>query len=158
MPRWASKQSCLNGISAPPNYTLTEDCVTTQPLTVDPGGTIDGGGFTITANDPSATVFFNGAVITNEGPSMHVTNLIIQGAGIRTESCAGILAGIQFADAGGTVSDVEVLDITQTSGCGIGNGIRVNAVVGGTPRTVTITNAIVTGSTAVVFSSTGRRP
>ena len=136
---------CLNGISAPPNYTLTEDCVTTQPLTVDPGGTLDGGGFTITANDPSATVFFKGAVVLNEGPGlMNVTNLIIQG-GVFAESCGGILAGIQFADAGGTVSNVEVHDITQTSGCGIGNGIRVNAVVGGTPRTVEITDAIVDG-------------
>ena len=125
-------------------FTLTADCDTTAPLTVPDGLTVDGAGHTITAHDASPAALFKGAVVTNEGPSMHLRNLTIRGTGFAVD-CAGILAGIQFADAAGSVSNVTVLDITQHSGCVIGNGMRVNSVVGGTPRTVTITNTTLTG-------------
>ncbi len=52
--------------------------------------------------------------------------------------CTAPLAGIYFNNADGTVTNVTVLDITQNSGCTVGDGIRVQAT--GTERTVNITD------------------
>ena len=130
------------GTTVGTTFTLAEDCDTTEPLTVPDGFTVDGAGFTITAHDPSATVSFIGAVVTNAGTSMHLRNLTIQGAGFPNITC-DLLAGIQFLDAGGSVSDVRVLDITRGNSCVSGNGLRVNAT--GLPRTVTITDTTLAG-------------
>ena len=105
------------------------------------GFTVDGGGHTITAHDVSATVSFIGAVVTNAGTSMHLRNLTVRGTGFPNITC-DLLAGIQFADADGSVSNVTVLDITRNNSCVSGNGLRVNAVA---PRTVTITNTTLAG-------------
>ena len=93
------------------------------------GFTVDGAGHTITAHDVSATVSFIGAVVTNAGTSMHLRNLTVRGTGFPNVTC-DLLAGIQFADADGSVSNVTVLDITRNNSCVSGNGLRVNAVVG----------------------------
>ncbi len=123
--------------------TLTGDCDTTVPLTIPDGVTLNGAGFTITAHDPTGGNF-SGAVLTNAGTSMTVENLTIKGTGFATDCTVGRLMGIFFNDASGSVSGVQVEDITQHSGCPLGQGIRANATVG-TARTVTITNTVVSG-------------
>ena len=105
------------------------------------GFTVDGAGHTITAHDVSDTVPFIGAVVTNAGTSMHLSNLTIQGTDFPNITC-DLLAGIQFLDADGSVSNVTVLDITRNNSCVAGNGMRVNATA---PRTVTITNTTLAG-------------
>ena len=123
-------------------FTLTGDCDTTVPLTVPDGFTVDGAGFTITAHDASPTVLFEGAVVTNGGTSMNVSNLTIQGTGFA--GCSGILTGIFFVNASGSVSDVVVEGITANNGCQRGLGIRANALTG-PAQTVTITGTTVSG-------------
>jgi hypothetical protein len=123
--------------------TLTGDCDTTVPLTIPNGITLNGAGFTITAHDPAGGNF-SGAVLTNAGTSMSVENLTIEGTGFATDCTVGRLMGIFFNDASGSVSGVRVEDITQHSGCPLGQGIRANATLG-TARTVTITNTVVSG-------------
>ena len=91
------------------------------------GFTVDGGGHTITAHDVSATVPFIGAVVTNAGTSMHLRNLTIRGTGFANVTCE-LLTGIYFVEAGGTVANVTVDDITRNNSCVSGNGLRVNAV------------------------------
>ena len=123
----ASITTACVGTTVGTTFTLTADCDTTEPLTVPEGFTIDGQDHTITAHDASATVSFIGAVVTNAGTSMNLLNLTIQGTGFPNVTC-DLLAGIQFADAGGTVTDVRVLDITRGNSCVSGNGMRVNAI------------------------------
>ncbi len=64
------------------------------------------------------------------------------------------LFGIFFNDASGSVSNVNVLDITQHSGCGAGLGIRANGLTAA--RTVTITDTIVSGYKRPRWSRRGR--
>jgi Putative Ig domain/Right handed beta helix region len=130
------------GTTVGSTFTMTADCDTTASLTVPDGFTVDGAGHTITAHDPAGGNF-TGAVVTNAGTSMTLKNLTVRGTGFAV-SCAGTLIGILFNDAGGAVTDVRVMDITQHSGCILGHGIRVNALAG-TARTVTITGTTVTG-------------
>ena len=120
---------------------LTGDCDTTVPLIIPDGITINGNGHTITAHDPTGG-FFTGAVLANAGTTMNVENLTIQGTGFAT-NCAGILTGIFFDNAGGSVTGVTVTGITQHSGCQLGLGIRANAL-NGVPQTVTIAKTTVT--------------
>jgi Putative Ig domain len=130
--------------------TLTADCDTTAPLTVPDGFTVDGAGHTITAHDPGPGVPFDGGVLTNDptGHSMNIEALTIKGTSFAEDGCAApILNGIFFNDAGGSVSNVVVQDITIHTGCGTGIGIRANATAG-VARTVTITNARVSGYSA----------
>jgi hypothetical protein len=131
-----------DGIEDGTTFTLTADCDTTVPLEVSDGFTVDGDGFTITAHDESATVFFVGAVVTNAGASMHVSNLTIEGTGFA--GCSGILTGIFFVNAGGSVSNVTVAGMTANNGCQRGLGIRANALTG-PAQTVTITDTTVSG-------------
>ena len=136
-------------------FTLTAACTTTAQIAVPTTiTTIVGGGFTITAHDPTGGNF-NGAVLTNTSPgqSMTIENLTIQGNGFAVD-CAVSLFGILFSDASGSVSNVKVLDISQHDGCGSGLGIRANAVAG-TPRTVTITNTVVSGYNKAALVASG---
>ncbi len=126
-------------------FTLTANCDTTAPLTVPDGVTLDGGGHTITAHDPSGG-FFKGGVVTNAvaGDTMTVQNLTVSGpAGGFGTDCAQPLTGIFFNDASGSVNNVTVKDITQHSACQLGLGIRANGISGA--RTVTLNNVTVTG-------------
>jgi hypothetical protein len=124
-------------------FTLTANCDTTARLTVANGMTVNGAGHTITAHDPPGGNF-SGAVLTNAGSTMNIENLTIQGTGFATDCASLILTGIFFDNAAGSVSGVTVKDITQHSGCQLGLGIRANAT-DGVPRTVTITNTVVSG-------------
>jgi hypothetical protein len=138
-----SVDTACTGTLSGTTFTLTANCDTTVALTVPNGQTVDGGGHTITAHDP-AVGNFAGSVLTNAGTSMIVENLTIKGTGFATDCSLRQLIGIFFDNAGGSVSGVHVEDITQHSGCPLGQGIQANAVTG-TPRTVTITNTVVSG-------------
>jgi hypothetical protein len=138
------------GATSGTTFTLSADCDTTAPLTVPDGFTVNGAGHTITAHDPGPGVPFDGGVLTNDptGHSMNIEDLTIKGTGFAVDGCAAsTLNGIFFNDAGGSVRDVVVQDITIHSGCGTGIGIRANATAG-VARTVTITNAAVSGYSA----------
>jgi hypothetical protein len=130
----------LNGTT----FTLTRNCDTAVQLSVPDGHTLNGGGFAMHAHDPGGGSFFGGAVLTNAGTSMNVTNLTVKGTGFATNCGVLGLYGILFNDASGSVSNVQVLDITEHSGCQVGIGIRANAL-NGTARNVTITNTLVSG-------------
>jgi len=146
----ASCQGNLSGTT----FTLTRNCDTTVQLTVPDGHTINGGGFAIDAHDASASSLFGGAVLTNAGTSMNITNLTVRGTGFATNCTQLGLYGIFFNDASGSVNQVQVLDITQHSGCQVGTGIRANAL-NGTARSVTITNTVVSATRSRRWSRRG---
>jgi hypothetical protein len=149
-------------------FTLTANCGdVTSALTVPPTiTTVNGAGFTISATDPGpAPATYSGAVLTNAGPgqTMNIENLTVTGpaAGfsfiIPQNTCltsggpnGGFpgLFGIFFNDASGSVNNVKVMNIFQTStggpplpgspACNTGHDIRADGVTAA--RTVTITN------------------
>jgi uncharacterized repeat protein (TIGR01451 family) len=133
------------GSSSGNTFTLSADCTITAPLVLPDGVTLDGGGKTITANDPPGGSF-RGGIITNAaaGDTITIRNLTITGpgSGFKTD-CTGPLTGIFFNDANGSVTNVSIKDITQNNGCQVGLGIRANGVAGG--RNVTLTRVTVTG-------------
>ena len=124
--------------------TLSGDCVTTVPLTVPNGVTLNGAGHTISAHDTTPGSF-NGSVVANAGgaTSMKVENLKIMGAGfVSSTPCRAILNGISFSDAGGSVTNVTVTGITDNSSCQVGRGIVASGLAG---QTLTITGTTVSG-------------
>ncbi len=133
------------GTTSGTTFTLTADCVTTVPLIMPDGYTLNGAGHTITANDPADGVF-KGGIVTNAAPgaTMTIQNLTVRGpaGGFKTD-CAPLLTGIFFNDASGSVTNVTVRDITQHSGCILGLGIRADGITAA--RTVTLTDVTVTG-------------
>jgi hypothetical protein len=141
-----SIESACPGVPTGNTFTLNGNCDTSVQLTVPPGVTVDGAGHTITAHDPSPGVPFSGAVLTNDpaSTSMAIEGLTIEGTGFEGICAGQILTGIFFNNAGGSVSHVNVEDITQHSGCPLGLGIRANATAG-VPLTVTITDTVVNG-------------
>lgn len=140
-----SIETACAGTLSGSTFTLSADCDTTVQLLVPDGVTVNGANHTITAHDPVAANFVGG-VVTNDPAShaMTVQNLTIRGTGFATGCTGQPLIGLFFNDAGGSVSGVHVLDITQHSGCPLGQGIRANAVAG-TARRVTITNMVISG-------------
>jgi len=109
---------------------LADNCTTDETFFVPNGITLDGNGHTITAMDP-AVGHFIGAVIRNDPSAtvIYVTNLNINGS-FTIDACDGgndRLRGILFDGAGGTVTNVQVVDIRQGthSGCQEGNAIEV---------------------------------
>ena len=140
---------CTGNFSGPNHdtYILTRDCgPTTAPITV-PGGitAVDGGGFTVSATDPTGG-FFNGAVLTNAaaGQAMAITNLVITGT-FGFDRFNGV-TGISFNDASGTVNHAQVLGITRHNGCvGCSGSTAISALGVSGPRTVTITSTTVNG-------------
>jgi hypothetical protein len=137
-------------------WTLQADCITTQPLTVPDGVTIDGAGHTISAsNPPPPAQTYTGAVVTNAAGAtlMSIENLTITGPTtgfpfpLPAASCNSPfpgLFGIFFNDASGSVNNVRVFNMFQTNtapgspACQVGHGIRIDGPT--TARTVNITN------------------
>jgi hypothetical protein len=102
-------------------FTLNADCgpVETE-LTVPPDiTTINGGGFTISAMDPTVAPFqWTGGIVTNEtaGQTMNIQNVTIAGPEdgfVLSTNSNFVVYGIWFDDAGGSVSDVIVEHIWQ---------------------------------------------
>jgi hypothetical protein len=122
-------------------FTLTRNCDTTVQLSVPDGHTLNGGGFTLSAHNPGGGSFLGGAILTNAGTSMNITNLTVKGTGFAPDSTPLGLDGIFFDDASGSVSGVFVLNITEHNGDQLGRAIVADGVTA--QRTVTITNTVV---------------
>jgi hypothetical protein len=131
---------------------LQNSCTTDTTITVLPGITLDGNGYTITAVEPLSG-HFTGAVVQNAmaGGEIHVTNLTIV-ASLNGNPCdAGEqrLRGILFFGASGTATNNHVT-VTQgvNFGCQEGNAIEARNFVDETlfspdRTTVTISDNVV---------------
>ena len=104
---------------------LVADCTTDTTIVVQDGYTLDGKGFTITAIDPPTGTVFTGAVVQNAGTgtAMNVKNLTIEGG--NPDNCVGIFNGVAFINAGGSIKNVTLNNIGQTTGCQAGRAIYV---------------------------------
>ena len=127
-------------------FTLSANCDTTVPLTIPDGVTLNGAGHTITAHDITGTPgSFNGAVLSNAGTSMSIEDLTVMGTGFTQTQPPGscgraTLNGIWFNGAGGSVTNVTVTGITESSNCQVGRAIVANGTAG---QTLTITGTTV---------------
>jgi Putative Ig domain/Right handed beta helix region len=145
-------------------FTLTADCGPVDSSLTVPASitTVNGNGHTISADDAGSPQF-NGGIVTNAGPgqTMNIQNLTISGpvAGFQLCTNAGfVLYGIFFNDASGSVNNVTVQHIFQFQNglfgsCQTGRAIRADG--GGTPRTVTITNTVVSDYQKSGFEARG---
>jgi hypothetical protein len=136
--------------------TLTSNCDTTVPLTIPNGVTLNGAGFTITAHDV-ADGSFDGAVLSNAGTSMNVENLNITGTGFTQTQPSGscgrtTLNGIWFNGASGSVTNVTVTGITESSNCQVGRAIVGNGTAG---QTLTIKGTTVSNYNKNGIQATG---
>ena len=136
---------------------LVADCTTDTTIGVPDGWTLDGKGFTITAVDAAAGTSFNGAVVQNDGTAMNVKNLKIEG-GV-PNNCVGTFNGVAFMSAGGSIKNVTLNNIGQTTGCQSGRAIVVwntDAGARGSPsrsRTTSSRPTTRTGSTCAAPST-----
>ena len=133
--------------------TLTGNCTTTAPIAIPNGYTLDGAGYTITANDPSGD-HFKGGVIQNGGAVANVTNVTVTAVGL-SDVCDGgadRLRGILFDGASGSITNVKVLNLNQgASGCQEGNGIEVRNF-GSSANTIRVT---IDGNTVTNYQKNG---
>ena len=111
---------------------LVADCTTDTTIGVEDGWTLDGKGFTITAVDVPAGTAFTGAVVQNDGTAMNVKNLKIEGGD--PNNCVAIFNGVAFMNAGGSIKNVTLNNIGQTTGCQSGRAIIVENTDGVAPR------------------------
>ena len=88
---------------------------------MEDGYTLDGKGFTITAVDGPTGSAFIGAVVQNDGTAMNVKNLKIEG-GV-PNNCVATFNGVAFINAGGSIKNVTLNNIGQTTGCQSGRAI-----------------------------------
>jgi uncharacterized repeat protein (TIGR01451 family) len=132
--------------------TLTADCDTTVSLTVPDGDTLAGAGHTITAQDPTGG-HFTGAVLTNAGPAMSLENLTVRGSFANAFPNCENVYGVLFRDASGSMTSVQVLDITQHGTCMTVHAVTIIATNG--PRTVSITGSTVSGFQRTGLFATG---
>lgn len=133
--------------------TLQASCVTTSTIVVPDGMTLNGGGKTITAQDPPGGHWV-GAVVKSGGATMNITKLTIKGskfANVCDADVPSYLRGILFDNAGGSVTSSKIIGMNQGTGstCLEGNGIVVNnAPFDGShpaPKAVTLSANQITG-------------
>jgi uncharacterized protein len=140
--------------------TLAGDCTTSNTITVPNGWTLNGGGHTVTAYDPSGG-HFRGAVVANAGPVANVHDLRITGYHLADVCDAGVdaLRGILLDGASGVLANNHVIDLRQdTSGCQEGNGIEVrNHIEGRAPFSTRGRDVVVavTGNEVRGYQKTG---
>ena len=143
-----SVETACAGMLSGNTFALGADCDTTVPLTIPDGVTLNGAGHTITAHDITGTPgSFNGAVLSNAGPSMSIEDLTIMGTGFTQTQPVGscgraTLNGIWFNGAGGSVTNVTVTGITENSNCQVGRAIVATGTAG---QTLAITGTTVSG-------------
>jgi hypothetical protein len=132
---------------------LDADCTTTSTILIPDGMTVEGNGFTITADDPAGEHFV-GAVLKNGGTTANVTNITIT-ADTLLDACDdgdSRLRGILFQGASGSITSSQVLNINQgASGCQEGNAIEVRNL-GHNPDTNSVT---IDGNTITGYQKTG---
>lgn len=153
--------SCPVAIDTPnKSFTLIDDCTTDSTLMLRDGWSLDGAGYTITAVDPSASVDFTGAVVTNEivsgGGSMNITDVTIDGD--LADGCSNNLFGVKFDGASGTLTDSTISDIKYGagSGCQGGNSVDITNLGGSTRLTVDVDNVDVTGMQKTGIRANGK--
>ncbi len=126
--------ACVFNVSGT-TMTLQGDCATDVSLQIPDGFTMDLGGFTVVAVDPTGGHFL-GAVIRNAGPWAAVTNGTVTTSALANVCDAGNdrLRGVMFDGAAGYINDLSIDSINQgPSGCQEGNAIEVrNAPFDGT--------------------------
>ena len=103
--------------------TLVANCTTDTTIVVPDGYTLDGNGHKITAVDRPTGASFDGAVVQNDGAAMNVKNLTIEG-GV-PNNCVATFNGVAFMNAGGSIKNVTLNNIGQTTGCQSGRAIVV---------------------------------
>jgi len=133
--------------------TLNGNCTTTASINIPNGFTLDGAGYTITANDPLLG-HFTGGVVQSGGASASVTNVTITASGLADicDGGAARLRGILFDGASGSITNVRVLNLNQgASGCQEGNAIEVRNF-GSSPVTNRVT---IDGNTVTGYQKTG---
>ncbi len=141
-----SVETACTGTMSGSIFTLSADCETTVPLSIPDGVTLNGAGHTISAHDLVGTPgSFNGAVLSNAGTSMSIEDLTIMGTGFTQTQPPGscgraTLNGIWFNGAGGSVTNVTVTGITESSNCQVGRAIVGTGTAG---QTLTITGTTV---------------
>ena len=125
-------------------FTLTASCTTNAEITVPTTvTTIDGGGFTITAEDVTPGSFDGSVLNSATGVTMNVDNLTINSQ-FQSGPCRAVLNGILFNNASGSVNAVTVTGLTDPNiACaanGTGQGIVDTAT---SAQTLTITDTAV---------------
>jgi len=150
--------------SATSTRTLIADCITDVPIVVPGGWTFDGNGHTIRVVDPPGSMFQGGVIERRQGMGVGgVTNVTIDGSGL-TPGCSpdSEVVGILFAEEGGTISEVTIVDLRRGTGepCGVGIAIIGAAFYDVDIHGTTITNAGSIGIVAVagaVVEATGNQ-
>ena len=113
--------------------TLVADCATDTTIEVPNGDTLDGNGHKITAVDPSGRRSI-GAVVQNDGATMHVKNLKIGVRATRSNNCDRAFNGVAFMAASGSIKGVTLTNIGHAgTGCQIGRAILVDNIAGADP-------------------------
>ena len=141
-----SVETACAGTLSGNTFALSANCDTTVPLTVPDGVILNGAGHTITAHDVAGTPgSFDGAVLSNAGTSMSIEDVTVMGTGFTQTQPAGscgraTLNGIWFNGAGGSVTNVTVTGITESSNCQVGRAIVATGTAG---QTLTITGTAV---------------
>jgi hypothetical protein len=106
---------------------LAGDCTTDVTISVPDGFTLDGGGATITAVDPSGGRF-QGAVIQNQGSVANVVNLriTVSGLAVGCDPLDQRLRGIFFDGASGLIYRNTVTNVNRSAApCLEGNAIEI---------------------------------
>ena len=145
--------------SATSTRTLIADCITDVPIVCRVEG-FRWRGHTVRVVDPPGGMFQGGVIERRQGMARRaggVTNVTIDGSGL-TPGCSpdSEVVGILFAEEGGTISEVTIVDLRRGTGapCGVGIAIIGSAFYDVDIHGTTITNA---GSIGIVAVSGGRR-
>ena len=85
---------------------------------------------------------FSGAVVQNDGTAMNVKNLKIEGG--LPNNCVAVFNGVAFMNAGGSIKNVTLNNIGQTTGCQSGRAIVVWNTDTSARQSVAIENNTVT--------------
>jgi hypothetical protein len=130
-------QACRNGAceglctftKTATTWTLQRDCVTTSPIDIPDGVTLDGDGHTIVLVGKPISVRYG---VGLQGGTATVRNLTLDGSGV-TSTCADRGVGILVGDASAVIEDTTITGLAASCG----DAIRV--IVGNAAtRTVTI--------------------
>lgn len=124
---------------------LEADCTTDTTIYIPDGMMLDGRGYSITAVDPEGD-HFRGGIVSNEGTTAHVTDLVVQTDGLSDVCDNGFdnrdrLSGIQLWGASGSITQTTVQNINQgPSSCREGFAIEIRKLpIDGThPDTATV--------------------
>lgn len=138
--------NCQAGLAGT-TYTLTGNCTTYATIYIPDGYTLDGKGYTITGTDLGTSSYFTGALVQNQGARMYLRNLTVldkfpdwSGSGTM-----GAFLGVRFRNAGGSLDNVHVKDISRHTQYPEGTSIQASNISSNPLQTVKITGSTVSG-------------